>query len=109
MPTEAPTAEFGKWCSIFWPIHRCELKKFLPMFAMFFLITFNYNLLRAYKDSMVVTATHSGAETIPFIKVWAILPAAILLTWVFTRLANRHSREKVFYIMMSIFIAFFFL
>jgi AAA family ATP:ADP antiporter len=109
MPTEAPTAEFGKWRSIFWPIHRCELKKFLPMFAMFFLITFNYNLLRAYKDSMVVTATHSGAETIPFIKVWAILPAAILLTWVFTRLANRYSREKVFYIMMSIFLVFFFL
>lgn len=76
---------------------------------MFSFIAFNYNLLRAYKDSMVVTANNSGAETIPFIKVWAILPCAILLTYIFTRLANRYSREKVFYIMMLIFLTFFFI
>jgi len=79
------------------------------MLFMFFLISFNYNALRAYKDSMVVTAPQSGAEAIPFIKVWAILPAAILLTFLFTRLANRFSREKVFYIMMCLFLAFFFI
>ncbi|MEN9655015.1 MAG: carrier protein 1 [Chlamydiota bacterium] len=101
-------AEFGRWRSFFWPIHGFELKKFLPILGIFFLISFNYNALRAYKDSMVVTAHSSGAEVIPFIKVWAILPAAILLTFLFTRLANRFSREKVFYIMMSIFLAFFF-
>ncbi len=79
------------------------------MFCMFFLISFNYNALRSYKDSMVVTAPQSGAEAIPFIKVWAILPCAILLTFLFTRLANRFSREKVFYIMMSMFLSFFFI
>jgi len=79
------------------------------MLMMFFLISFNYNALRAYKDSLVVTAPESGAEAIPFIKVWAILPCAILLTFLFTRLANRFSREKVFYIMMCIFLAFFFI
>ncbi len=76
---------------------------------MFSLIAFNYNLLRAYKDSMVVTAENSGAEVIPFIKVWAILPSAILLTFIFTRLANRYSKEKVFYIMMLLFLSFFFI
>src|SRR3990167_8844246 len=105
----ANAVDFGKWRSFFWPIHRWELKKFVPMFLMFFLISFNYNALRAYKDSMVVTATHSGAEAIPFIKVWAILPSAILLTFLFTRLANRFSREQVFYFMMALFLAFFFL
>ncbi len=104
---EVSPAEFGKWRSFFWPIHRWELKKFLPMFFMFFLISFNYNALRACKDSLVVTAPHSGAEAIPFIKVWAILPGALLLTYLFTRLSNRFSREKVFYIMMSVFIGFF--
>lgn len=79
------------------------------MLMMFFLISFNYNALRAYKDSLVVTAPESGAEAIPFIKVWAILPCAILLTFLFTRLANKFSREKVFYIMMCIFLAFFFI
>ena len=79
------------------------------MFFMFFLISFNYNALRACKDSLVVTAPHSGAEAIPFIKVWAILPGALLLTYLFTRLANRFNREKVFYIMMCLFIGFFML
>lgn len=101
--------EFGKWRSFFWPIHRWELKKFIPMFFMFFLISFNYNALRACKDSLVVTAPHSGAEAIPFIKVWAILPGALLLTYLFTRLANRFSREKVFYTMMCLFLGFFML
>lgn len=100
-------AEFGKWRSMFWPIHKWELKKFIPMFFMFFLISFNYNALRASKDSLVVTAPHSGAEAIPFIKVWAILPGALLLTYLFTRLSNRFNREKVFYIMMSVFLGFF--
>lgn len=103
------TAEFGKWRSFFWPVHKWELKKFLPMFFIFFLISFNYNALRAYKDSLVVTAPQSGAEAIPFIKVWAILPCAVLITFLFTRLANRYSREKVFYIMMCLFLSFFFL
>src|SRR5579872_5761226 len=100
---------FGKWRSYFWPIHRAELKKFLPMFFIFFLIAFNYNVLRSYKDAIVITASHSGAETLPFIKLWAVLPSAILFTLLFTRLSNRFSREKVFYITISIFIVFFFL
>lgn len=101
------TADFGKWRSFFWPIHRWELKKFLPMLFMFFLISFNYNALRAAKDTLIVTAPNSGAEAIPFIKVWAILPGALLLTYLFTRLTNRFGREKVFYLMMSLFLGFF--
>ena len=101
-------ADYSKWRAFFWPIYRMELKKFLSMLGMFFLIALNYNVLRTFKDSMVVTAPNAGAEAIPFIKVWAILPSALLLTYIFTRLANRFQREKVFYIMMSIFMVFFF-
>ena len=108
MTAESQT-EFGKWRSFFWPIHRSELKKFIPMLLVFFLIAFNYNLLRASKDSLIVTAQNSGAEAIPFIKVWVILPMAVLLTFIFTRLANHFTREKVFYIMMIGFLSFFFI
>jgi AAA family ATP:ADP antiporter len=100
--------EFGRWRAFFWPIHRFELGKFLPMFLIYFLITFNYNAFRVFKDAMVVTAPSSGAEALPFIKVWAILPSAILMTYLFTRLSNHYSRDKVFHIMMGIFLAFFF-
>ncbi|MBU6382938.1 MAG: NTP/NDP exchange transporter [Verrucomicrobia bacterium] len=100
---------FGKWRSFFWPIHRHELKKFLPMFFVFFLIALNYNVLRSYKDSIVITAAQSGAEAIPFIKLWAVLPSAILFTLLFTRISNHFTREKVFYITLSIFLVFFML
>lgn len=103
------TSEFGRWRSFLWPIRLAELKKFLPMFFIFFFIAFNYNVLRSYKDTIVITASHSGAETIPFIKLWAVLPCAILFTLLYTRLSNRYSRENVFYIIMSIFLVFFFL
>lgn len=103
------THEFSKIRSYLWPIHRWELKKFLPLLLIYALICFNYSILRAAKDALVVTAPSSGAEALPFIKVWAILPMAILFTFLFTKLSNRFSIEKVFYIMIGGFLSFFFL
>src|SRR3984957_9328445 len=99
--------EFGPFRSFFWPIHNHELRKLVPMLLMLFLICFNYSILRNMKDSLVVTA--SGAAVIPFIKVWVMLPTAVLLTFIFTRLSNRFSQEAVFYIMISMFLVFFIL
>lgn len=103
----SPETGFGKIRSYLWPIRRDELKKFIPTLLIFFLVGFNYSLLRATKDALVVTAPSSGAETLPFLKVWAIVPFALLFTFIFTRVSNHLSRERVFYTMMSIFIAFF--
>lgn len=100
---------FGKLRSYLWPVHKHELRKFLPMLLIAFLVGFNYNILRATKDALVVTAPSSGAEALPFLKVWIIIPIAFLMTFLFTRLSNKFSRERVFYIMMSIFLGFFFL
>ncbi len=105
--TSVSTEEFSKFRALFWPIHRFELRKFFPMLLIYSLIVFNYSILRAAKDALVITAPSSGAEAIPFIKVWAILPMAILLTFFFTRLSNRFHRDKVFYIMMTVFLSFY--
>ncbi len=103
--TAAPT--FSKMRAYLWPVYRHELKIFIPLFLIFFFVGFNYSLLRATKDALVVTARASGAEALPFLKVWAIVPMAFLFTFIFTRVSNRLSREKIFYAMMSIFIGFF--
>src|ERR1700733_7124550 len=103
----SPMTGFGKIRAYLWPIRRDELRKFIPTFLIFFLIGFNYTLLRATKDALVVTAPSSGAEALPFLKVWAVVPFAFLFTFIFTRVSNHVKREKVFYVMMSIFIAFF--
>lgn len=101
--------EFSGWRAYLWPVHQYELKKLIPMLLIFFLISFDYNVLRAMKDPMVVTAESSGAEVIPFIKVWVMFPGAILMTFLFTRLSNRLSRETVVYVMISLFLVFFFI
>ncbi len=98
-------SDFGPIRSNLWPIYRYEYRKVLPMIFMLFLICFNYSILRNLKDSIVVTA--SGAEVIPFIKVWVLLPTAVLMTFVFTALTNRYSQEKVFYIMTTGFLTFY--
>src|SRR5437870_13487741 len=99
---------FNKWQTLLWPVHRHELKKLVPMLLIFFLLTFDYNILRCMKDTLVVTAENSGAEVIPFIKVWAMFPMSVVMTYIFIRLSNRYSREKVFYTMFSMFLLYYF-
>lgn len=97
--------EFGSIRAFLWPVHRHELRKLVPMLLMIFLICFSYSILRNMKDALVVTT--SGAEVIPFIKVWVMLPMAVLLTYLFTTLSNRFSQERVFYMMIGVFLGFF--
>lgn len=98
---------FARLRGFLWPIHGHEHKKFLSMLSMFFLISFNYNILRTLKETLVVTAHGSGAEVIPFIKVWAMFPSAVLMAFLFAWLSNRFTKERVFYIFMTLFLGYF--
>lgn len=100
-------AQFGKWRSFLWPIYSWELKKFIPMALMFFFINFNYTVLRDTKDTLIVTAPGSGAEAIPFLKLWGVLPFAIIFMVVYSKLSNILTKPKLFYTMISGFIGFF--
>jgi AAA family ATP:ADP antiporter len=106
---ESKPTEFGRWRAFLWPVHRFELRKLIPMLLIFFFITFNYNVLRVLKDSLVVTAKSSGAEVIPFIKVWVLFPGAVIMTWLFSYFSSRLKREAVFYTMISLFLGYFLL
>lgn len=98
---------FSRLRAYLWPIHAFELRKFLPLLVMAFFIGFNYNILRNMKDALLITAKSSGAEVIPFIKVWGIVPGAFLMTFLYSRLNNKLQRDRVFYAMISIFLVFF--
>jgi AAA family ATP:ADP antiporter len=98
--------EFSKWRAFFWPVHAFELKKIIPMLLMFFFISFNYTILRDTKDTLLVTSS-AGAEAIPFIKVWGVVPAAILFTLIYAKLSNILSRENLFYVTILPFLIFF--
>ncbi|MBI5346216.1 MAG: NTP/NDP exchange transporter [Chlamydiae bacterium] len=101
------TQEFGKIRSLLWPVHNFELKKLLPMFLMFFFISFNYTILRDTKDVLVVTAAGSGAETLTFIKFWGVLPMAVVFMLIYAKLSNKLSKPALFYATVAPFIIFF--
>jgi ATP:ADP antiporter, AAA family len=95
---------FGIWRQRLWPIQRFELKKLIPLLLMKFLISLNYAILTCMKDTMVVTAKGSGAEVIPVLKGWVVLPAAILATLIYSKLSNLMKRTTLFYLTLSIFL-----
>lgn len=107
--TENQQKQFGFIRSLIWPIHRTEVAKVASMLLLLFLLCTCYSVLRNLKDTVILTAKDSGAEVIPFIKVWGMLPGALIATWLYTRLTRWFGREKVFYIMLCGFISYFLL
>jgi len=99
--------EFGKVRSLLWPIHSFELKKLIPMVLLFFFILFNYTVLRDTKDTLVVTAPGGGAEVIPFLKFWGVLPGAVIFMLIYAKLSNKLSKPKLFYTAVLPFLIFF--
>ncbi|WHQ47040.1 MAG: NTP/NDP exchange transporter [Candidatus Midichloria sp.] len=87
------------------PIKMLEAKKFIPMTLMMFFILFNFSTLRPLKDSLVIP--NLGAEVISFVKLWCVLPSAVLFTIIYMKLSNVMDYEKLFYAVTSFFIVFF--
>ncbi len=104
----AQKPEFNKVQQLLWPIHNYELKKFLPMSLLMFCILFVYTMVRDLKDVFIQKyAVCGGTELLPVLKLWFVMPAAFLVVMLFTYLINKFGSTKTFYIMVSIFIAFY--
>lgn len=109
MATAEKKDQFGLLRSIFWPIRRSEVKKVLSMVLLLFFLCVCYGVLRNLKDTIILTAKYSGAEVIPFIKVWGMLPAVFVATWIYTRLRRYLKKETVFYVTVGGFLCYFLL
>lgn len=91
--------------NILWPIDRSELRLFIPMALLMLCILFNFSALRSVKDSLVVPSI--GAEVISFLKLWLVLPFAILSTIIYVKLSNMIEMEYIFYSIVSFFLVIF--
>ncbi len=105
--SETNKKEFSTLRSFLWPVHNYELKKLLPTFLLFFFISFNFTILRDTKDTLIITASGSGAEAIPFLKVWGVLPMAVIFMLIYAKLSNKLSKPALFYATITPFILFF--
>jgi AAA family ATP:ADP antiporter len=106
-PLNQERQEFSKIRAALWPIHMAEMKKFLPMGFIMFFILYNYTILRDTKDALIITHPTAGAEVIPFLKGYIVLPCSILFVILYSKLANILSRETLFYTVVSGFLVFF--
>lgn len=89
------------------PVSDNELGKFLPMCGMIFLTIFAYSLLRAFKDTIVVTAPGAGALLLPFLKTYVVFPSSLLAAIGYMNLRKHVDAGRAYYVIVSIFIAFF--
>ena len=80
--------------------------RLLPMSLMFYFMAFANSIMDAVKDTLVVTA-FGGAEQIPYLTVYAVLPMSLLFVSLFARLSNKLGRERLFYLAVSVFLVFF--
>jgi AAA family ATP:ADP antiporter len=87
------------------PIHRHELKKFIPLTSIFFMISFNYSILRSLKDIYVLE--HAGAEVIYYLKLFGVTPAILILTILYNRLSRVVDKVRKFNIVIAYFFVFF--
>lgn len=99
--------DFGKIRKVLWPVYNYELKKLLPMLGLFFFISFNYTIVRNIKDSLIVHAPGSGAETFPMLKLFGVIPAAVIFMLVYAKLSNMLSKPNLFYVTIIFFLSFF--
>lgn len=86
-----------------------HLRTTLPRFLLMLFLYVIYCVIRDLRESIVLSSNASGAEVIPFLKLWVMLPSAIFFTSFFAKLSSRYGTEKSTYIICSIFLLYFLL
>ncbi|GBF96975.1 hypothetical protein Rsub_09772 [Raphidocelis subcapitata] len=81
--------------------------RFLPMLSLFFLLSFANTLLDSLKDSLVITAAGGGAAVLPFLSVYAVLPASLAFFVAYSAASHRFGRTALFNGIVAAFGAFF--
>lgn len=87
------------------PIDVSEFPQFLCMSVMMFLFIYIFTTVRDTKDSLVVS--NCGAEAIPFLKLYGVMPAAFLFILGYSKLSNILGKKALFYATLSPFITFY--
>jgi ATP:ADP antiporter, AAA family len=96
-----------KFLEVVFPIQKSELPKFITITALLFCILFVQNIAKALKDSIITTLV--ATEVIGILKVWCVLPLAILVSVAYVKLIKHVKTEYIFYGVITFFISCFLL
>ncbi|KAL7516451.1 hypothetical protein ACHAWX_001466 [Stephanocyclus meneghinianus] len=100
----APAAPSNHMSSKF-PISRDELPHFASMSVLMFLFIYVFTTVRDTKDTLVVS--NCGAEAIPFLKLYGVMPSATLFILAYSKAANVLSKRGLFYCTLIPFFVFY--
>mmetsp|Transcript_50655 Transcript_50655/g.94355 ORF Transcript_50655/g.94355 Transcript_50655/m.94355 type:complete len:697 (+) Transcript_50655:105-2195(+) len=79
----------------------------IPMSALFFCMACINTFIDSTKDVLVISLSGGGAEVLPFLVPYAVLPSSIIFVMIYTFLSIRFSRRKLFNIIVIAFLAYF--
>ncbi len=79
--------------------------KLLPLALIFFCSTFNLTVLQTLKDAIVVTA--AGAEALPFLASFCVLPATLAFFAFYNGITDRLPQRAVFMVAMVPLVVFY--
>jgi len=100
-----PRTRLKKLKDALFPIEGWEMAKFFSMSMMMFMIIYIYTTVRDTKDTLVVSTC--GAESITFLKVYGVLPAATMFMVYYSWISNYFSKKPLFYVTALPFLAFY--
>jgi AAA family ATP:ADP antiporter len=92
---------------MFKAIGRSQITTFSLMFGIIFLLNLNYTILKSVRKTLAIADLGGSATSIPFFELFGVLPSAIAMTWLLSKILKKYSMKKVFLITLFIFIFFF--
>ena len=87
------------------PILPAERSSFLALSTMMFLFIYVFTTVRDTKDALVVS--HCGAESIPYLKLYGVLPCAMMFIVGYSKASNLLGKEALFYVTLVPFFVFY--
>ncbi|GIL72365.1 hypothetical protein Vretimale_4143 [Volvox reticuliferus] len=81
--------------------------KFMPMVGLFFMLAFVNTILDSLKDTLVITAAGGGAQVIPYLTVYAVLPSSVIFLVLYSYASQRFRRQALFNGIVTVFMTFF--
>lgn len=88
---------------ILWPVYKEEQAQIIPMTAVFFFVSFIYNILNALKKTLLLSNPYLKAQAVSYLKIFGIMPAAIIFTWMTTKVITKYGQKKALQMMIAFF------
>ncbi len=85
-------------------LQKDQAKFFISSFMMIATI-YVYSILKGVKDTLIISEL--GAELISTLKLYGVLPSAVIFMLLYTKLINTFTRIHVYHFLNFIFITYF--